>query len=100
LPKATVDIETEENEENGNLITTVDTSATGLLGKPKLSAIDAHIEQKEVDSGFFKGPDVKVIADSRAVVDATQVEKKSNSGVKITATVRIPWGFFANSDVL
>ena len=88
LADALVKIKSEVDKDNGNLVTTVDTSATGLLGKPKISAVDAHIEQKELDSGFFKGPDVKVIADSRAKVDATQVEKKADSGVKISTRVR------------
>ncbi|KAG7666609.1 hypothetical protein KSW81_000383 [Nannochloris sp. 'desiccata'] len=85
LADADVSIVTEEFEENGDLITTVDTSATGFLGKPKLSAVDASIEQKEVAAGFFAGPDVTVVAESRADVEASQVEKKANSGVEISA---------------
>jgi hypothetical protein len=67
------------------LKTVVDTAAIGL--KPKLTAVDASIEQKEVATGFFAGPGTKVIADSRAAVNAAQVEKKANSGVVIAAFV-------------
>lgn len=89
MADADVSIVTEEFEENGDLITTVDTSATGFLGKPKLSAVDASIEQKEVAAGFFAGPDVTVVAESRADVEASQVEKKANSGVEISARVSL-----------
>lgn len=88
MADADVSIETEEDEENGNLVTIIDTSATGFLGKPTLSAVVASIEQAEVDTGFFVGPDVQVIAESKANVDASQVEKKANSGVEISARVR------------
>lgn len=89
MADAEVEIETEEDEDTGDLVTVIGTSATGLFGKPKLSAVDASIEQKEVDTGFFPVADVKVIGESKANVDARQLEKKANSGVIIAANVRL-----------
>lgn len=86
IPEATVAIRTRENAD-GSLNTTVATLATALFDKPKLSAVEANIEQKEVDAGFFAGPELKVIAVSEAKVSAEQAEKKAPSGVIISALV-------------
>ena len=69
-----------------SILLQVETSATGLFGKPKLSGVEASIEQKQTAAGIFKvDPPLLVTAESQAAVSAAQLEKRAPSGVIISA---------------
>ena len=58
-----------------------------LFNKPKISAVEAKVDQKEIDSGFFVDPNLKIVAESQAKATAEQAEKKAPSGVFVSALV-------------